>query len=208
MRLFIAIEPPEDAVADLEEFLDVRRGAGAEVRWSPPGQWHLTLAFMGAAPERVVEDLVERVGGVAARAEPLGLRITGGGCFPDVTRARVLWAGFEGGGADGSDAVGAPDVVDAPDRVGAMTELEALARGVRSACAVAGAAPEGGPFRPHLTLGRFAPPRDATRWVRLLETYAGPAWVASEVAVVESHLPRDRGHRPRHDVLARPPIGG
>jgi 2'-5' RNA ligase len=189
MRMFVAIEPPPDAVEHLDEFLAVRREAGPEVRWSSPSRWHLTLGFMGAAPERVVEDVVDGVGAAAARVAPIGLAVTGGGCFPDVTRAKVLWAGV--GGAVGED-----------------DGLARLARGVRSACAVAGAAPEGGAFVPHLTLARFSGAQDATRWLRVLSTYAGPEWVASDVAVVASHLPRERGHGPRHEVLARLPLGG
>ena len=189
MRLFVSIEPPEDAVEHLDEFLSVRRSAGPELRWSAPGQWHLTLAFMGSAPERVIEDLLDGVGSVASRLAPVPLAVAGGGCFPDVSRAKVLWAGFDSGDEE-------PDAVTR------------LARGVRSACSVAGAAPEGGPFLPHLTLGRFPRAEDATRWVRVLDTYAGPPWVASDVAVVASHLPRERGHRPRHEVLARLPLGG
>ncbi len=147
MRLFVALEPPVPVVEHLDDFLDARRDAGTELRWSPPAQWHVTLAFMGAAPERVVEDLVEEVGSVAARTARVGLGLAGGGCFPDVTRARVLFARVVGG-----------DLV-AP-----------LARSVRAACSVVGAAPEGGPFRAHITLGRFARPADATRWVRVLDT--------------------------------------
>ena len=101
----------------------------------------------------------------------------------DVTRARVLWAGLD-----------------------AVPSLVPLAGSVRSACAVAGGSPEGGPFRPHLTLARLPRPTDATRWVRVLDTYAGPSWTATDLAVVASHLPRDRGHRPRHEVLARLPL--
>ena len=193
MRMFVAIEPPVDAVEHLDEFLAVRREAGPEVRWSSPTQWHLTLAFMGAAPDRAVEDILDGVGAVADRTTPIALAVTGGGCFPDVTRAKVLWAGVDE--ADG----GAP---------GAAEDLGRLARGVRSACAVAGAAPEGGAVVPHLTLGRFARAQDATRWLRVLSTYAGPAWVASEVTVVASHLPRERGPGPRHEVLSRMPLGG
>jgi 2'-5' RNA ligase len=189
MRLFVSVEPPEDAVEHLDEFLSVRRSAGSLLRWSSPAQWHVTLAFMGSAPERVVEDLVDAVAGVASRTAPLALEVAGGGCFPDVTRAKVLWAGVAGGTSE-------------PDGLGR------LARAVRSACSVAGASPEGGPFLPHLTLGRFPHAEDATRWVRVLQTYAGPPWVASEVTVVASHLPRERGHRPRHEVLARLPLGG
>ncbi|MFL6079772.1 MAG: RNA 2',3'-cyclic phosphodiesterase [Ornithinibacter sp.] len=189
MRMFVAIEPSVDAVEHLDEFLAARRGAGPELRWSSPARWHLTLAFMGAAPDRVVEDVVEGVGLAADRTGPIELAVSGGGCFPDVTRAKVLWAGV----------AGAP---------GSAEDLGRLARGVRSACAVAGAAPEGGAFVPHLTLGRFSWAQDATRWLRVLSTYAGPAWVASDVAVVASHLPRERGHGPRHEVLARLPLGG
>ncbi len=192
MRMFVAIEPPVDAVEHLDGFLSVRRESGAEVRWTSPSQWHLTLAFMGSAPERVVEDVVDGVGAVASRAAPIGLSVTSGGCFPDVTRAKVLWAGV--GGADGAS--------------GTVEDLGRLARGVRSACAVAGAAPEGGAFVPHLTVGRFSWAQDATRWLRVLSTYAGPAWVASDVVVVASHLPRERGHGPRHEVLERLPLGG
>ena len=192
MRLFVSIEPPEDAVEHLDEFLAVRRSSGPELRWSSPGQWHLTLAFMGAAPDRVVEDVVDGVAAVAVRTPPVGLAVAGGGCFPNVTRAKVLWAGVAG--ADGVD-----DGVEVLGR---------LARSVRSACSVAGAGPEGGRFVPHLTLGRFSWAEDATRWVRVLSTYAGPPWVATEVTVVASHLPRERGHRPRHEVVARLPLDG
>jgi len=189
MRLFECVEPPEDAVEHLDEYLAARRGSGPEVRWSDPVQWHLTLAFMGAAPERVVEDVVDAVAGVAARTPRLGLSVAGGGCFPDVARAKVLWAGLDG----------SPQALDS---------LARLARGVRSACSVAGAAPAGGPFVPHLTLGRFPQAQDATRWVRVLQECAGPPWTVSEVSVVASHLPRERGHRPRHEVLARLALGG
>ncbi len=179
MRLFVAVVPPDEVRADLEDFLEPRRHV-AGPRWSGPEQWHLTLAFVAAAPERVVEALVDRLGEVVSRCTTAELAIEGGGCFPDVTRARVLWAGVRGG-------------------VG----LDPLARAARSACAVVGAPPDGGPFRPHLTLARFTRPTEATRWVRLLDSYRGPAWRAEEVVLVESHLPRERGRRPRHEVLAR-----
>jgi len=189
MRLFVSVEPPEDAVEHLDEFLSVRRSSGPELRWSSSAQWHVTLAFMGSAPERVVDDVVDAVSGVAARTAPLALVVAAGGCFPDVARAKVLWAGVDGDEAE-------------------LDGLARLARGVRSGCSVAGAAPEGGAFVPHLTLGRFPHAVDASRWLRVLDTYRGPAWVASEVAVVASHLPRERGHRPRHEVLARVPLVG
>ena len=179
MRLFVAVVPPPGAVEDLDRFLEPRRDV-AGPRWSDPARWHLTLAFIPSAPERVLDGLGDRLQAVASGWSPTSLALAGGGCFPDVTRARVLWCGVRGGEA-----------------------LAPLARSVRSAAAVVGAAPDGGPFRPHLTLARFARPVEGTRWVRLLDGYAGPGWVADEVVLVQSHLPRRRGHHPRHEVVGR-----
>ena len=189
MRLFVCLHASADAVQQLDEFLDVRRGAGTELRWSGVDQWHVTLAFMGSAPARAVDEVVARVGDAAEQGAPLALSVAGGGCFPDVTRAKVLWAGIEGPAES-------------------LDSLRRLAGRVRSACSVAGAGPEGGAFVPHVTLGRFPRAQDASRWVRVLQSYAGPPWVASHVTVVASHLPRERGRRPRHEVLARLPLGG
>ncbi len=181
MRLFVAVVPPESALADLDDYLEPRRVPDGP-RWSPPAQWHLTLAFAPRAPERALDQLVERLAAAVATWAPAPLALAGGGCFPDVTRVRVLWCGVRGGDT-----------------------LAPLARSARAAAAVSGAAPEGGPFHPHLTLARFGRPADGTRWVRLLGGYRGPAWTPDEVVLVESHLPRDRGHRPRHEVLERFP---
>ena len=183
MRLFVAVVPPAEALDHLAEFLEPRRDVEGP-RWTSREQWHLTLAFMPSAPERVVEELVEELEAAVTGRSPVVLGLDGGGCFPDVPRARVLWAGVRGG-----------------------ESLRPLARAVRSVCSRAGASPDGGPFRAHVTLARFARPVDATRWVRVLESYEGPGWVARELVLVESHLPRERGHPPRHEVLAHLPVG-
>jgi len=185
MRLFVAIVPPDDVLEDLADFLGPRRDAGTDLRWTDPHQWHLTLAFMGSAPPRVLDDLGERLGRVGRRHSPLRLAVAGAGCFPDVARARVLWSAV-------TDEAGG---------------LPPLARSVRGVAAKAGAEPEGGPFRGHLTLARLPRPADATRWLRVLQGYAGPAWEACELTLVESHLGQGRGGRPRYDVLERFPLG-
>ncbi len=185
MRLFVAVIPPETVLEHLDSFLDPRRDEPAPLRWTSPGQWHVTLAFMPSARERVVDDLVTGLETVGRRHPPVAISVRGGGCFPDVARARVLWAAIDGG-----------------------ERLSTLSRGARSVGASVGAAPEGGRFVPHLTLARMPRPLDATRWVRVLDAYAGPSWTAGELAVVESHLPHGTGRRPRHEVLARVSLAG
>lgn len=183
MRLFAALVPPDDVVEDLEEFLAPRRDApeAAGLRWTSAEQWHLTLAFMGDVADRHLDDLVERLGRAAARRGPLELTVTGGGAFPSVGRAKVLYAGLD---VDGRDA-----------------DLRHLAVGTRAAAAKAGADGEGGRFRPHVTLARLGRPADVVRWVRLLDTYRGPTWRAGEVTLVRSHLGEGPRRRPRYEVL-------
>lgn len=190
MRMFVAVQPSTAAVEDLAEFWEPRRTAPRPdgLRWSDPEQWHFTLAFLPAVPDRVVEDLEVAVADAAARRMPFGMRVAGGGAFPGVADAKVIWAGAE------TDE-------------GGRTELERLVRGVRAGAAHVGAAPDGGRFRAHLTLGRLARARDVVDWVRVLDTYRGPWWTVEEVVLVASHLGEGPRRRPRHEVLARAPLG-
>lgn len=185
-RMFVAVVPPAAAAEDLDEFLSVRRDAGARPgerwRWTPPEHWHLTLAFMQDVPDRALDDLVDRLAATAGRREPFTSRIAGGGAFPHADRAKVLWAGLEG-------------------------DFDALSRGARSAANAAGAGVDGQRFRPHLTLARPGTPANVTRWVRLLDTYAGPAWTVDEVALVASYLGEGTRRGPRHEVVATLPLG-
>ena len=70
MRAFVAVLPSQEAVDDLDAFLDVRREAAA-FRWTRPEQWHLTLAFMAELPERRLDDLGDRLERAARKRAPL-----------------------------------------------------------------------------------------------------------------------------------------
>ncbi|MDT0202531.1 RNA 2',3'-cyclic phosphodiesterase [Nocardioides sp. AE5] len=187
MRVFAAIIPPVEVVEHLDVFLEPRRAAGlAPFRWSAPEQWHITCAFMAEVEEWRIEDLLARLGEVASRRTPFGLGLAGGGAFPDADRAKVLWGGV----------------------TGETEALQSLATSTRSAANAAGAAPDGGRFRAHLTLGRLSRPGQVTNWVRLLDAYAGPTWSAESLTVVASHLGEGPRGRPRHEVLAELPLLG
>jgi RNA 2',3'-cyclic 3'-phosphodiesterase len=185
MRLFAALVPPPEALAHLAEFLEPRMDAWDELRWTDQEQWHVTLAFMPDVPDRSYDGLVERLARAAHRHTPVTLALADAGAFPSPSYARVLWTG----------------VTDEEEKA------RPLARSVRGAGTKAGAAPKGGPFHPHVTLARFRAPTEATRWLRTLGTYAGPAWRAHELVLVESHLGQGRGHRPRYEVRETFPLG-
>ena len=181
MRLFVALVPPEEAVAHLDSFLEVRRGAAA-YRWATREQFHVTLAFLADVEERRLDDLEERLGRAATRRTAFETAIAGGGAFPNVGRARVLWAGLD---------------LDE----GGRTEIDRLATGCRAAANRAGIDVDGQRFRPHVTVARLARPAEVSNFVRLLDGYAGPRWLADRVTLVASYLGEGPRGRPRYETV-------
>src|ERR1700712_1042296 len=177
-RMFVAVIPPDEVLEDLEDFVSPRRGE-VPFRWTEPEQWHLTLAFSGDVPDRAYDDLLDRLVRTAAKRNPVEARIIGGGAFPDVARAKIVYAGID------SD----------------LEELGRMASGARTAIATSGAEVDGQRFTPHLTLARINRPVEATRFVQLLDAYAGPAWTVHELSLVASHLREGPRNRARHEVV-------
>jgi 2'-5' RNA ligase len=181
MRLFVALVPPPEAVEHLDDFLEVRRSA-APFRWAGAEQFHVTLAFLADVEERRIEDLTERLGRAAAKRTAFGTAIAGGGAFPNAARARVLWAGLDlDEPAWSRDASLSPSLRSGESR---HSSTFAAGRGPR----------ELGPRR----LGH---PAEVSSWVRLLDGYAGPRWVADRITLVESHLGEGPRGRPRYDRI-------
>jgi 2'-5' RNA ligase len=179
--MFVAVIPPSGAVEHLDAFLDVRRDAAA-YRWATVEQLHLTLAFLAEVPDRKLDDLVERLGRAASRRTAFTTAIAGGGAFPNVGRARVIWAGL-----------------DLEER--SRTELSRMATGARAAANRAGVPVDGQRFRPHVTVARLGHPAEVTSWVRLLDAYRGPAWSVDRFTLVASYLGQGPRGRPRYEVV-------
>ncbi len=181
MRMFVAVVPPAEVVEDLDAFLEVRRSAAA-YRWAPVEQLHVTLAFLADVPDRKLDDLVERLGRAASRRTAFPAAIAGGGAFPHVARARVLWAGISL-----SDA--------------GRSELSRMATGARAAANRSGVPVDGQRFRPHVTVARLGPPDEVSSWVRLLDAYHGPTWSVDRMTLVASYLGEGPRNRPRYEAV-------
>src|SRR5207342_874125 len=83
MRAFVALMPPAAVLAELAAALTPVQEAHRELRWTPRGQRHLTLAFLGEIDESVLPDLAERLARAARRHPPLNLVLGGAGRFGD-----------------------------------------------------------------------------------------------------------------------------
>ena len=131
MRLFIAINFPEDTRAAIETAMAPLRAAAPSVRWVPADRIHLTVKFLGEQPESAVEPLVAALRLVGARFAPIPMELRGLNAFPNLRAPRVVWLGVH------SDP-----------------KLELLHHEVEAACAGLGYPVEGRAYRAHVTLGR------------------------------------------------------
>src|SRR5688500_11561778 len=178
MRLFVALTPPENAVAELGHVADRARGRYPQLRWTDSGGWHLTLVFLGEVDNDIRPELEQRLARVAARHPAQSLRLTGGGRFG----YRVLWTGVDGD----------------------KRALAALAAGARRAAGKSGIPVDDRPWHGHLTLARVPrlPEREARaaatalrHAVTDLAEFAGSRWTArsEERRVGEGeHKPEER----------------
>jgi len=177
-RLFFGVPIPGPARAPLEAALPRLDPLLPGARLTPPGGWHLTLAFLGQVQPEMADEVV-RVGEAAvAGVGPARLRLEGAGTFPEGRRARILWAGI------GDDA----------------EILVRLAAALSSAAEAAGLRSEDRPLAPHLTLARFSTPapvpQEALDLVAAAAAESEP-WEARELACFRSTLGGPRGARYR-----------
>ena len=182
MRLFVALWPPPDAVSELLAAVDEIRADAADLRWTRPEQWHLTLAFLGEVPDDKREELDERLARAAGRHPPLTLRFAGAGRFG----TRLLFTKVDG------------------DR-GPLTRL---ADSVSAAARRSRIPVEDRPYRPHLTLARGRDGEDLRPLAARLEAFAGREWTASRLDLVESRLGQGPGRTARYASLASWPLTG
>jgi 2'-5' RNA ligase len=193
VRAFVALVPPASALGQLAAALAPVRAAHPDLRWTPSGQWHLTLAFLGdidgdELAEGVLPDLTERLARAARRHPPPELALDGAGRFGD----RVLWMRVQDLAADVGRGRGG---------------LQALAGSVGAAARRCGIAVDDRPYRAHLTLARARPGADLRRAVDALRGFSGSPWTADALHLVRSRLGAGAGGTAVHEVVATWPLG-
>ena len=165
MRLFVALAPPPDVVETVRVAVDRGRRHTPDLRWTPPGEWHLTLLFLGEVADDLLPGLTAALGRVARNRRPLELAARGWGTFPrSNARASVLWSGVNGD----------------------TQALDILVGRLRSAADRSGVTVDQRPYVPHITVARSRPARDLASTVHSLGTLRSRRWEAREMHLVES----------------------
>ena len=135
MRLFVAVDLPENVKLILDAARAPLRTALPWARWVGKPAFHVTLAFLGEVEANLLPTLgialrkgLEQEGGFRAR-------FAGIGTFPPAGRVRTVWVGLE-----------------------PAARFARLAERVQDALATIGIAFDDKPFRSHVTLARCDPP--------------------------------------------------
>lgn len=130
-RLFIGIPVPDDYHRQIDSLANHLAGQlRSKIKWTAPGNSHITLQFLGDIPVENVPALRQALGEIVFPA----FRMQAGGCgrFPERGKPRVLWTGFAEGNAPCAELAAA--VADALEPLGFEKDTR--------------------PFKCHLTLGR------------------------------------------------------
>jgi len=165
-RLFLAVDLTDEVAHGLAAFLE-EEAMRLPGRPTPPGNWHLTIRFLGSTTalqrDRVLEFLDEHL-----TVEPFRMSFGGFGAFPKPARATVLWL----------------SVVRGADRLATMAEIADLA------AQSTGFEPEERPFHAHLTLSRIRPPMNVVPLIDRIPRFPLSMQV-DRLTLYRSHLRRE-----------------
>jgi 2'-5' RNA ligase len=131
VRAFIAVDLDPGLKTTVEELIRKLEASRADVRWTRPGGFHLTLKFLGEIDDAQAGRVKAILAEAARRHKAFALRLEGTGAFPGERNPRVLWVGV----------TAEPGLAALQGDLDRELEAEGFAREER-------------PFQPHLTLGR------------------------------------------------------
>ncbi|MGB7024494.1 MAG: RNA 2',3'-cyclic phosphodiesterase [Candidatus Acidiferrales bacterium] len=131
MRLFVALDVPDETRRALGETIRRFENICRAARWMRAESIHVTLKFIGHVEETQLPAIKDSLAKVNL-STPIEIAFRNFGFFPNERRPRVFWLGIESG-----------------------PNLAELAASISSALEPIGIPREDRTFRPHLTLARF-----------------------------------------------------
>lgn len=128
---FYALQLPDEVKGELERILNSLQEKMPFKTWVHPHDLHITLAFLGNAPESKMKAANERIHSAVSKHTQFEMEIDHLGIFGKKDSPRIFWAGLD----------------DSP-------ELNEIREEVFTACLKSGFTLETRPFSPHITMAR------------------------------------------------------
>lgn len=172
VRCFVAVEIPASIQGLLPPIQEALRSKIGKASWTKPGNFHLTLKFLGDIHHEVIGEVSQAVQAVAETQVPFSLEIGGIGAFPNLIRPRVVWVGIK----HGASALG---------RLAEAVNIQLAQLGYPTGFS------RNGRFHAHLTLGRLRSRinlKPFTTLFRKYDTIDGATMTVNEIALMRSQL--------------------
>src|ERR1044071_2238872 len=128
MRIFIAVDLPDELRRELARLRTALEPSSEKVRWVSSESIHITLRFIGEVAEKRIEEIDAALTGLTWK--PFTITVRGVGFFPGTRSPRVFWAGME-----------APTMQGLTEQLDTLLERSGFDKEKRA-------------FRPHITLAR------------------------------------------------------
>lgn len=147
-RTFFAVDIIPNAKLD-SVLQDARNQLkGEKIKWSLPGQLHITLKFLGDTPENMLQGIIDAISEPLAGMQAINLSLDSVGLFKNLHDPRIIWIGTE-----------------------PCPPLQHAAGLLNERLLPLGYAAEEREFLPHLTIGRVKEIRQKEKLGSLLEHY-------------------------------------
>lgn len=169
MRVFIAIELPDEIRKNIVELVSELKEVGSAVKWVEEKNLHITLKFLGWVEDRKIDDVIELAAKAAGGTGSFKAKFEGLGTFPPGKTPRVVWVGVSEGGE----------------------KLKKLADSLEETLSNAGYRSEEREFNSHVTIGRVKEKKGVDKLREKLEDYKDPKFgeaVVDHVDVMKSTL--------------------
>lgn len=97
MRLFIAVNIPDEIKQKISLVQDDLRRALSDIKWVSSDRFHLTLKFLGEVDPKNADSIISGLKEAASGFGQFNMSFMGTGVFPDIHRPRVVWVGIKEG---------------------------------------------------------------------------------------------------------------
>jgi 2'-5' RNA ligase len=131
VRLFVAIQIPEDIRASIASLLQEFLAIAPQIKWIRVGNLHITLKFLGETDPDRLSPIKESLASIHSK-NPVPLDFSGLGFFPNAKRPNILWAGIQ-----------------------SSSNLQSIVSRIENQMHSLGYPKEDRAFTPHLTLARL-----------------------------------------------------
>lgn len=185
LRCFIAVTLPASLKQAVGSVTNSLKETGADVKWVPEENLHLTMKFLGATDEGKVDEITGALRKKISPRPPFYIKIGGVGSFPGGRHPRVIWVGIQENG-----------------------HLEDIYQSVEDVMRKFGYPPEDRPFSPHLTIGRVRSGKRLSEMLKKLDEFRAADFAELEVKGVTLMKSELKPGGAEYSSLAEIPLEG